>query len=79
MAREKFTLAPDAAARDVNCEHYSLNGGAPRCAVLNHPWCLAPRYAPSACKFRDPKAAKPEKKKPLKKETPAEATKDEAN
>lgn len=54
MPRKKFTLAPDAAARKVDCTHYSLNGGAPRCDALTHPWCLAPGHAPASCSFRVP-------------------------
>lgn len=62
MPRKKFTLAPDAAARRIVCGHYSLNGGAPRCDALTHPWCLAPGEAPEICKFRIP--PEPEKKAP---------------
>ena len=54
MPRKKFVIAPDAARRRVDCTKFSFNGGAPRCDVLNHPWCLAPGKAPEACKFRIP-------------------------
>lgn len=56
MPRKKFTLAPDAAARTVDCACYSLNGGAPRCDALTHPWCLAPGESPLSCRFRIPPA-----------------------
>lgn len=54
MPRKKFVIAPDAARRHVDCAKYSFNGGAPRCEVLNHPWCLAPGQAPETCAFRPP-------------------------
>ena len=54
MPRKKFRPAPDAARRRVICEHYSFNGGAPRCGALNHPWCLAEGEAPESCRFRKP-------------------------
>ena len=54
MPRKRFELAKDAAARRVDCVHYSLNGGAPRCDALTNPWCLAPGRAPEACSFRKP-------------------------
>lgn len=60
MPRKKFVLAPDAAARRVDCECYDLNGGAPRCRALLHPDCLAPGKSPLTCKFRKPKQAKKE-------------------
>lgn len=55
MPRKRFVIAPDAARRRVDCKHYSLNGGAPRCSALTHPWCLAPGEAPGTCAFRVPK------------------------
>lgn len=63
MPRKKFTIAPDAARRQIDCENYSLNGGSPRCAALNHPWCLAPGEAPETCAFRSPKQQEPTRKK----------------
>ena len=67
MPRKAFRLAPDAAARVVDCEKYDLNNGAPRCDALTHPWCLAPGESPLSFKFRVPKdqkaAGKPRKKK----------------
>lgn len=54
MPRKRFVLAPDAARRQVKCEHYDFNSGAPRCRALTHPWCLAPGTGPEACKFRNP-------------------------
>lgn len=57
MARKPFKLAPDAAARRVECEHYEFNGGAPSCRALNHPYCLAPGSSPMACSFRKPPEA----------------------
>lgn len=59
MPRKKFTMAPDAARRRVVCGYYDFNGGAPRCAALTHPWCLAPGEAPESCRFRIPKATEP--------------------
>lgn len=58
MPRKRFKLAPDAAQRQVECENFDLNGGAPFCKALTHPWCLAPGESPLSCKFRVPKAAK---------------------
>lgn len=60
MPRKRFELAKDAASRRVDCKHYSLNGGAPRCDALNRPWCLAPGQAPETCSFRVPKEEKDE-------------------
>lgn len=60
MPRKRFTMAPDAARRRVECGHYDLNGGAPRCKALTHPWCLAPGEAPESCRFRIPKMTEPE-------------------
>ncbi len=54
MPRKKFSLAPDAAARRIECQHYDLNNGAPRCNVCNHPWCLAPGESQFTCAFHDP-------------------------
>lgn len=55
MPRKRFEIAKDAAARRVDCKHYSMNNGAPRCTALTHPWCLAPGHAPESCSFRKPK------------------------
>ena len=63
MPRKKFSLAPDAAARRIECQHYDLNNGAPRCNVCNHPWCLAPGESQFTCAFRDPPEPAPEKPK----------------
>ena len=54
MPRKKFELAPDAAARRVECENYRFNNGAPYCRVCNHPWCLARGGSPLSCTFREP-------------------------
>lgn len=59
MPRKKFEMAPDAAARRVDCPHYDFDGGTPRCAILTHPWCLARGSSPIACSFR-PKVAEKE-------------------
>ena len=54
MPRKKFSIAPDAAARRVDCTRYDPNGGAPRCRVCNHPWCLAPGESQLTCGFYEP-------------------------
>lgn len=59
MPRKKFTFAPDAASRTVECGHYDLNDGAPRCKALTHPWCLAPGESPLSCGFRAPREPDP--------------------
>ena len=59
MPRRKFRMAPDAAQRDIRCEHYDFNGGAPICRALTHPWCLAPGQSQATCKFRKPPEEKP--------------------
>lgn len=84
MPRKKFTMAPDAARRRIECGHYSFNGGAPRCAALTHPWCLAPGEAQESCRFRIPKETEPPKPTPPKKrrgaaDTPKEADHGEAD
>ena len=60
MPRKKFKLAPDAAARRIECENYRLNSGAPFCTVCNHPWCLATGHSPMSCSFREPPKAEAE-------------------
>ena len=50
-------MAPDAASRKVDCEHYRFNAGAPQCIALTHPWCLEHGSSPEACKFRKPSEA----------------------
>ena len=57
MPRKPFKLAPDAAARRVECEHYRFNQGTPSCKALNHPYCLAVGGSPLACSFRKPPEA----------------------
>lgn len=54
MPRVRFRLATDGDRRDVECAEFRRTpGGAPECAVLNHPWCLAQGTGgPEACKFR---------------------------
>lgn len=61
MPRKRFEIAKDAAARRVDCAHYSLNDGAPRCDALTHPWCLAAGKSPGTCSFRQPKEETNEK------------------
>lgn len=58
MPRKKFTLAQDAAARQINCEHYDFRDGAPRCKALTHPWCLAPGESQMTCRFCMPPQSK---------------------
>ena len=69
MARRKFVMAPDAAARRVECGHYEFNAGAPRCKALNHPWCLAVGESPLSCSFRCPPAPPQENKRRGKEKT----------
>ena len=57
MSRKRFVMAPDAAARKIECEHYRFNNGSPQCKVLTHPWCLAVGGSPLACSFRTPPEA----------------------
>ena len=63
MPRKKFVLAPDAAARQGECNHYEFNGGAPRCRALTHPWCLAPGESQLTCRFHAPPQPKKTKKR----------------
>ncbi|MBR3331667.1 MAG: hypothetical protein IKG25_10780 [Mogibacterium sp.] len=79
MPRKRFTMAPDAARRRVECGHYDFNGGAPRCAALTHPWCLAPGEAPETCKFKIPKETEPPKKRRRAAGTPKDADHGEAD
>lgn len=62
-------MAPDAAARRVECASYDFNEGAPTCKALNRPWCLAVGESPLTCSFRTPPAQTQEKKRRGKKET----------
>lgn len=69
MPRKKFTFAPDAASRTVECGHYDLNDGAPRCKALTHPWCLAPGESPLSCAFQVPREPDPAGAADAKEET----------
>lgn len=73
MPRKKFSFAPDAAARRIECEHFELNGGAPRCRALTHPWCLAPGESQLTCRFhaspQQPAPEKPKSRRTEKEET----------
>lgn len=62
MPIKRFIIAPDAAARRVQCEYYEFNGGAPKCKVRMQPWCLAIDSSPEACAVcKPPEAADPGK------------------